>query len=184
MTPTKRGVVMKAARILKTQSGFSLIELMIVVAIIGILASIAVPNFQKFQRRAKQAEGKGYLSSIYTGEKSFYGEWNSYNADLVCVGIKDAAVGGGFEGRGVYGAGFTQTPVATSGTACQATAANAFATPQAPTGVTLPTQANLPATAMSVTAFTAGTVGQLNGAALDTWTITQAKIVSNLQSGL
>ena len=50
---------MKAARLLKTQAGFSLIELMIVVAIIGILASIAVPNFQKFQRRAKQTEGKG-----------------------------------------------------------------------------------------------------------------------------
>ena len=62
----------------RTTSGFTLIELMIVVAIIGILAAIAIPNFLKFQAKSKQSEAKTNLKGIYTAETGFFGEVNSY----------------------------------------------------------------------------------------------------------
>ena len=63
---------------LKDKKGFTLIELMIVVAIIGILAAIAIPNFLKFQAKSKQSEAKTNLGAIYTGELAYFGEVNAY----------------------------------------------------------------------------------------------------------
>jgi type IV pilus assembly protein PilA len=63
---------------LRSKKGFTLIELMIVVAIIGILAAIAIPNFLKFQAKSKMSEAKTNLGAIYTGQLSYFGEQNSY----------------------------------------------------------------------------------------------------------
>jgi type IV pilus assembly protein PilA len=63
---------------LKGKKGFTLIELMIVVAIIGILAAIAIPNFLKFQAKSKQSEAKSNLGAIFTGELAYFGEQNMY----------------------------------------------------------------------------------------------------------
>ena len=63
---------------LRSKKGFTLIELMIVVAIIGILAAIAIPNFLKFQAKSKQSEAKSNLGAIYTGQVAFFGEVNAY----------------------------------------------------------------------------------------------------------
>ena len=60
------------------KKAFTLIELMIVVAIIGILAAIAIPNFIKFQCRSKQSEAKGNLKAIYVSEESYRGENDAY----------------------------------------------------------------------------------------------------------
>ncbi|WP_224368855.1 prepilin-type N-terminal cleavage/methylation domain-containing protein [Hyalangium versicolor] len=51
----------------RRRQGFTLIELMIVVAIIGILAAIAIPNFVRFQARARQSEVTTNLKSLFTG---------------------------------------------------------------------------------------------------------------------
>lgn len=59
---------------LRSNKGFTLIELMIVVAIIGILAAIAIPNFLQYQLKSKQSEAKVNLGAIMTSEISFNGE--------------------------------------------------------------------------------------------------------------
>lgn len=59
---------------LRKQEGFTLIELMIVVAIIGILAAIAIPNFLQYQMKSRQSEAKTNLMAIKTSEVSWQGE--------------------------------------------------------------------------------------------------------------
>jgi len=65
-------------RKLRSKKGFTLIELMIVVAIIGILAAIAIPNFLRFQAKSKQSEAKTNLGGIFTAEISYFGEHNYF----------------------------------------------------------------------------------------------------------
>jgi type IV pilus assembly protein PilA len=67
---------------LKGQKGFTLIELMIVVAIIGILAAIAIPNFLQYQMKSRQAEAKTNLGAIRTSLTAFQAERGCYVAVL------------------------------------------------------------------------------------------------------
>jgi prepilin-type N-terminal cleavage/methylation domain-containing protein len=55
----------------KSQKGFTLIELMIVVVIIGILAALAIPRFMRATTKAKQSEAKTLLKQIYTMEQTY-----------------------------------------------------------------------------------------------------------------
>ncbi len=64
---------------MRKNGGFTLIELMIVVAIIAILAAIAIPNFMSFVIKTKRSEAKYNLSGIYTAELSYFGEANSFS---------------------------------------------------------------------------------------------------------
>lgn len=74
----------------KKQDGFTLVELMVVVAIIGLLSAVAIPNFQKYQARAKTSEGKLQLASIYTAEASFFADYNIYATCLRFMGYDPA----------------------------------------------------------------------------------------------
>ena len=52
---------------------------MVVVAIIGILAAVAIPNFAKFQARSKQSEAKANLKAMFTAQKAFTAEKDRFS---------------------------------------------------------------------------------------------------------
>lgn len=83
-----------------TQGGFSLVELMVVVAIIGILAALSVGQVSKQIAKSRQSEAKTNLASLYTAEKSLYAEFASYSEDFGILGT-------GFDGNLRYNSGMT-----------------------------------------------------------------------------
>lgn len=69
------------------KKGFTLIELMIVVAIIGILAAIAIPNFIKFQAKGKQSEVNANLKAIFSAQKASFPQLQGYWSEIAGIGF-------------------------------------------------------------------------------------------------
>jgi len=63
--------------------GFTLIEMMIVVAIVAILAAIAYPAYQNYILRTRRADGKELAMRIASAEERYFTNFNHYSSDLV-----------------------------------------------------------------------------------------------------
>ena len=70
----------------KLQQGFTLIELMIVVAIIGILAAVAIPSYQDYTARAQVTEAVSLTAAFKTGISEFLQTKGTFPANLTNVG--------------------------------------------------------------------------------------------------
>jgi type IV pilus assembly protein PilE len=74
------------------QSGFTLVELMIVVAIIGILAAIAYPSYDDYVKRGNRTEGQALLSDASARQERYFAQNNAYitsNGDIAKLGLNN-----------------------------------------------------------------------------------------------
>lgn len=185
-----------------SQGGFSLVELMVVVAIIGVLASIAVPAVNKYIAKARQSEAKTSLSSLYTSEKAFYAEYTAYHTAFQAVGYSPEGkmrYNVGFGGVGASNAGIangfntaiTNTAFNTSGY-CVAgggtmTSVQSCAILNGATGTTPPALAATYTVSTTAGTFTAGAAANIHSggvAAGDVWSIDHNKDLRNVTNGI
>ncbi|MBF0311800.1 MAG: prepilin-type N-terminal cleavage/methylation domain-containing protein [Oligoflexia bacterium] len=171
-------------------SGFSLVELMVVVGIIGILSAIAVPNFKKYQARAKTSEAKLQLSAIYTAEQSFKSDYDTFASCLQTMGYDPSSEALQRYYATGFGVDSNQNNVAiTAGAAtCSVTATRAFAAGKKvgnSSAIASVSNVTSVAAVSAATTFKAMAVGViLEGfATMDQWTIDETKKINQIAQG-
>ncbi len=151
----------------KSAKGFTLIELMIVVAIIGILAALAIPNFLKFQAKARQSETKTALAAVFTAQTAYYAEYATVASSFLQANWAPA-------GTPKYSFAMWQSTAGNATYTAQAAAVDAGCGAAHPGGTSNPP-------AVLWTDFTACSAGNVdNDIDLDTWKINDDKALGNV----
>ncbi|MBF0299296.1 MAG: hypothetical protein HQK51_11285 [Oligoflexia bacterium] len=161
---------------------------MVVVAIIGILSAVAVPNFQKYQAKSRTSEAKIQLAGLYTAEIAFYSDYSVYAACLSNMGYNPSPE----KSSRYYAIGFTSAGLDSASTkaidngaaACDEgplDGKNYFLAKKTASGPSA--KEDLATNAVSPGGFTAGAGGRIMGSAVDKWSITQSKILNHDSPG-
>ena len=181
-------------KFLKNSEGFTLVELMVVVAIIGILSAIAVPNFKKYQAKSKQSEAKIQLAAIYSVQVSAQADYDSFGTCLINMGYDIPPKGyyvtgfGATFATGITNRGGTCSSAAyvipgSDATGIAGSTTSTFL--KANSSATSVAQANLTYTTPDASTFRAGATGQITSSltTYDNWTIDQNKALLNTTVG-
>lgn len=155
--------------------GFTIIELMIVVAIIAFLATVSVPKYFSYYAKAKQAEVTVNLASLYTAQQAYWAEHGTYSTVLNGeggIGWKpEGYKGGGKQENFYYTYGFN-SPGAKEGV-------NYF------TGKLETSKDSLGNTVADQKGFTAAATGDVTGKGkIDLWQINENKEIKHIQNGI
>jgi prepilin-type N-terminal cleavage/methylation domain-containing protein len=98
------------------KKGFSILETLVTVGIMGILTSIAVPSYRSYVRHAKTAEAQSSLGQVYMAQKAFHLQWRFFTGDLMCAGVApegEMLYNVGFSTTGTPNSSYTGTPIKT-----------------------------------------------------------------------
>jgi type IV pilus assembly protein PilA len=168
---------------MKNEQGFTLVELMVVVAIIGLLSAVALPNFKRYQSKSKTSEAKLQLAATYTSQTAFFADYDTYGSCLQAMGY-DPSVEAPQRyytvGTGTYG---TATASTNGAIACGAApgASSQFTASKLSPGATAVAAAT--AGAGNSTTFLIYAEATLTGTTSDSWSINHSKQLVNRRTG-
>ena len=181
----------------KNKEGFTLVELMVVVAIIGILSAVAIPNFKKYQSKSKTTEAKLQLAALYSTEVAVQTDYDVFATCLEFMGFQSpngawgTAAGGG--SKNYYAVGFSSdfangnNNVSDNGGDGCIAGSYGFSSGRKIAGVSL-TTAHLSNSSTAFSAFTAEAVGAIDpdnatATSASRWTINENKVLNNTVKG-